>query len=120
MFLAGEGSDSLAIVYPYRTEVAETILASHAPHGMTTVTTQDVDYLFIASPQSGDVTIMNIATHKVIAVVAVGKNPGFLMPTPDNEFVLVLNITRNRAKLAPLFNLIPVGSKPVAAVVQRV
>ena len=133
LFLAGEGSDSLAIVYPYRTEVAETILASRAPRGMTTVTTQDVDYLFIASPQSGDVTIMNIATHKVIAVVAVGKNPGFLMPTPDNEFVLVLNqdsgdmavirvksITPNRAKLAPLFNLIPVGSKPVAAVVQRV
>ena len=133
LFLAGEGSDTLAIVYPYRTEVAETILAGHAPRGMTTVTTPEVDYLFMASPQTGDVTIMNIATHKVIGVVAVGKNPGFLMATPDNEFVLVLNqdsgdmavirvksITRNRAKLAPLFNLIPVGSKPVAAVVQRV
>ncbi len=133
LFLAGEGSGTVAIIYPYRTEVAETILAGRAPRGMTTVTTPDVDYLFVASPQSGDVTIMNIANHKVIAVVAVGKNPGFLMPTPDNEFVLVLNqdsgdmavirvksITRNRAKLAPLFNLIPVGSKPVAAVVKKV
>ena len=133
LFLAGEGSGTVAIIYPYRTEVAETILAGRAPRGMTTVTTPEVDYLFVASPQSGDVTIMNIANHKVIAVVAVGKNPGFLMPTPDNEFVLVLNqdsgdmavirvksITRNRAKLAPLFNLIPVGSKPVAAVVKKV
>jgi YVTN family beta-propeller protein len=133
LFLAGEGSGTVAIIYPYRTEVAETILAGSAPRGMTTVTTQEVDYLFVASPHSGDVTILNIATHKVIAVVAVGKNPVFLMPTPDNEFVLVLNqqsgdmavirvksITRNRAKLAPLFNLIPVGSKPVAAVVKKV
>ena len=100
---------------------------------MTTVTTPEVDYLFVASPQSGDVTIMNIANHKVIAVVAVGRNPGFLMPTPDNEFVLVLHqdsgdmavirvksITRNRAQLAPLFNLIPVGSKPLAAGMNRV
>ncbi len=133
LFLAGEGSEEVAIVYPYRTEVAETILAGHAPRGMTTVSTQEMDYLFVASPKSGDVTILNVDTHKVIAVVAVGKNPGFLMPTPDNEFVLVLNqdsgdmavirvksITRNRSKSAPLFTMIPVGSKPVAAAVQAV
>ena len=133
LFLAGDGSEEVAIVYPYRTEVAETILAGHAPRGMTAVSTQEVDYLFVASPQSGDVTILNVDTHKVIAVVAVGKNPGFLMPTPDNEFVLILNqdsgdmavirvksITRNRSKSAPLFTMIPVGSKPVAAAVQSV
>jgi YVTN family beta-propeller protein len=131
LFITGDGMDAVVIVYPYQTEVAETVLAGHAPGVMAASTTPD--YLFVANPKSNNVTIFDIETHKVIAAAPAGAEPGHIVITPDNQYALVLNrrsgdmaviriaaITAKRTKSAPLFTMIPVGSKPVSAVVRGV
>ena len=90
-------------------------------------------YLLVASPQSGDVSILNIPSRKVIALVQVGTDPGFVAVTPDDQYALVLNrtsgdmsvlrlatITPNRYKSAGLLTVIPVGTKPVSAAVRAI
>jgi YVTN family beta-propeller protein len=128
LFISGPGMDAVVTVYPYRTEVGSTTLAGRAP-GFLAVST-DPDYLFVANPATNDVTVLDIETQRVVAVVTVGKEPGFITVTPDNEYALVLNrasgdmaviriatLAGRRRRFAPLFTLIPVGSRPVAAVV---
>jgi YVTN family beta-propeller protein len=130
LFVTGEGMDAVVIVYPYNIpEVAETILAGHAPGAMTASS----GLLFITNPASGDVSVLNIATHRIVAVVPVGSNPGQVAITPDELFALVLNrdsgdvtvlsidaIQPNRPKSAPLVTVIPVGSRPVSAAMHSV
>lgn len=132
LFVTGAGVDGVVIVYPYHTpEVGQTVLAGHAPGAMAA----SDSFLFIASPSSGDVSIMNIGTQKVIAVLNVGSDPGFISVTPDDQYALVLNrksgdvavlrvdlIAPNRYKerAAKLLTVIPVGSKPVSAAVRGV
>jgi DNA-binding beta-propeller fold protein YncE len=128
LFVTGEGMDGVVIVYPYQTEVAETVLAGHAPGAMAV---SDA-LLFVASPQSGDVSILEILHRKVIAVVQAGTDPGAIVITPDNRYALVLNrksgdvavlrastLAGNRFKWA-LLTVIPVGSRPVSAAVRGV
>jgi YVTN family beta-propeller protein len=132
LFVTGEGVDGVVIVYPYHTpEVDKTVIAGHAPGAMAA----SESYLFVASPQSGDVSILNISTQRVIAVLPVGNDPGFIAVTPDDQYALVLNrksgdvavldvdlIAPNRYKerAAKLATVIPVGSKPVSAAVRAV
>jgi YVTN family beta-propeller protein len=130
LFVTGAGGDSVVIVYPYDIpEVAETILVGHAPAMMTA----SGSLLFVTSPASGDVSVLNIASHKVIAVVPVGSDPGQVLITPDEQFALVLNresgtvtvlnieaIQPNRNKSAALVTVIPVGSRPVSAAMHAV
>jgi YVTN family beta-propeller protein len=130
LFITGEGTDAVVVVYPYRTpEVAETVLAGRAPGAMAASTS----LLFVASPGSGDVSILNIPTRRVIAVVQVGSGPGYIAVTPGDQYALVLNrnsgdvavlrvgaITPNRNKTAALLTMIPVGSKPVSAAVRAI
>lgn len=130
LFVTGAGMDGVVIVYPYHTpEVAETVLAGRAPGPMAA----SASLLFVASPESGDVVILNIPTRKMIAVVQVGSDPGFIAITPDDQYALVLNrksgdvavlrvatITANKYKTAALFTVIPVGSRPVSAAVRGV
>jgi YVTN family beta-propeller protein len=132
LFITGAGMDAVVVVYPFYTpEVAETVLAGHAPGAMAA----SERLLFVASPLSGDVSILNVATRKVIAVVQVGTDPGFVTVTPDDQFALVLNRTsgdvavlsvpsiesnRNRYKSASFLTMIPVGSRPVSAAVRVV
>ena len=128
LFVTGEGMDGVVIVYPYQTEVAETVLAGHAPGAMAV----SDSLLFVASPQSGDVSILDINSRKPIAVVPVGTDPGAIVITPDNRYALVLNrksgdiavlrastLAGNRFKWA-LLTVIPVGSRPVSAAVRGV
>lgn len=128
LFVTGEGMDGVVIVYPYQTEVAETVLAGHAPGAMAV----SDSLLFVASPQSGDVSILEINSRKVIAVVPVGADPGAIVITPDDRYALVLNrksgdvavlrastLAGNRFKWA-LLTVIPVGSQPVSAAVRGV
>jgi YVTN family beta-propeller protein len=128
LFVTGEGMDSVVIVSPYQTEIEETVLAGHAPGAMAV---SDL-LLFVASPQSGDVSILDINSRKVIAVVQVGADPGAIVVTPDNRYALVLNrksgdvavlrastLAGNRFKWA-LLTVIPVGSRPVSAAVRGV
>jgi DNA-binding beta-propeller fold protein YncE len=131
LYVTGEGLHGVVIVYPYRGEVGQTVVAGHAPGAMAVSS----DYLFVASPQSGDVSILSIGTQKVIGVLHVGSDPGFVAVTPDDQYALVLNrksgdvavlrvdlIAPNRYKerAAKLLTVIPVGSKPVSAAVRRV
>jgi len=130
LFVTGEGMDAVVVVYPYRTpEVAETVLAGSDPGPMAASRA----YLFVASPSAGNVSIVQIGSRKVIAVASVGSDPGFITVTPDDQYALVLNrtsgdvsvlrvgtITRNRDRRAAPLTAIPVGSKPVSAVVRAV
>ena len=130
LFITGEGLDGVVIVYPYHTpEVAETILAGHGPGAMAATDT----YVFVASPRSGDVSILTINPPKVFAVVSVGSDPGFVAITPDEQYALVLNrksgdvavlraaeIQPTPHRPAPLLTMIPVGSRPVSAAVKSV
>jgi YVTN family beta-propeller protein len=132
LFVTGEGMDAVVVVYPYFTpEVGDTVLAGHAPGAMDV----SEELLFVASPLSGDVSILSIATRKVVAVVPVGSDPGFIRVTANDQYALVLNrksgdlailsvpaITQKKNRYSPrgLLTVIPVGSRPVSAVVRAV
>ena len=133
LFITGEGMDAVVVVFPYHTpQIAETVLAGHAPGVMAAC--ENPNYLFVANPQSGNVSILSIETRKVIAVTQVGSVPRYIAITPNNQYALVLNaqsgdvaviripaIKGNRWKSgAALFTMIPVGSKPVSAVVREI
>ena len=130
LFITGEGRDAVVVVFPYYVpQVAETVLAGHAPAAMAASAT----HLFLANPQAGDVTILDITRRRIVAVTAVGADPGYITVTPDNNYALVLNrqsgdmavirtigIVADRRKSAALFTMIPVGSRPVSAAVKAV
>lgn len=128
LFITGPGRDAVAIAYTYRTEIAQTSLSGRRPGEMAASSSPDL--LFVSNPEAGSVTIFNITSQKVVAVTAVGLDPGPIVITPDQQFALVLNrasgdlaviriaaITPGRAKSAPLFTMIPVGPRPAAAVI---
>jgi YVTN family beta-propeller protein len=136
LFVTGDGMDGVVVVYPYYTpQVAETVLAGHIPGAMAASAGPDDGYLFVANATSGDVSILDIRTRKLLAVTPVGTHPAFVTITPDDQYALVLNqasgdmavirisnITRTvneqrRWKKGALFMLIPVGSKPVSAAI---
>ncbi len=132
LFVTGEGADVVCVVYHYHTPyVAETVLAGRGPAAMAA--SQSPGYLFVANPSAGDVSIFNVRDRKMMAVVGVGAEPGYITVTPDSQYALVLNrksgdmavlriggIQRNKQKSAGLFTMIPVGSAPVSAAVRLV
>ena len=86
------------------------------------------------NPETNTVTVLDITSYKLAAVVEVGQEPREILITPDRQYALVLNqksgdlaviriaafTARDRTrryKSAPLFTLIPVGQKPVSATV---
>ena len=126
--------DAVVTVYPYRTEVVETILAGRAPGAMLVTSETSPSYLLIANPETAGVTVLDVETGKLVAVVQVGLEPRYITLTPDKQYALVLNqksgdlaVIRipslsardrvRRYKSAALFTLIPVGEKPVSAAV---
>lgn len=126
LFVSGSGMDGIAIVFPYRTlEVDQTLLAGHVPGAM--VCSETPPYLFVASRAGSEISIVDIDSRKVIAVVQAGQMPNHITITPDQQYALVLNeasgdmavirittITANRRKSgASLFSMVPVGGKPV-------
>ena len=127
LFVTGEGMDAVVIVYPWYTpQVGETVLAGRSPGAMAASPAM----LFVANSKSGDVSIFSIDSRRMIGVAPAGTNPSFITITPDNQYALVLNqdsgdmavlwipaMVRRNARMSPLFNMIPVGSKPVAAAV---
>ena len=134
LFISGDGVDAVAIVYPYRTEVAETMLAGRAPGAMQT--TSNPALLMVANPQTDSITVLDFDNlgKKLVAVVQVGQEPCGIVITPDQQYALVLNqksgdvaviriyaITdtspSRRYKPTPLFTLIPAGEGPVSAAV---
>ena len=123
-FLTGEGRDAVVIVYPYRTEIAQTSLSGRRPGKMAA--SVEPPYLFVSNPEANSVSVFDIQTQKVVAVTGAGVRPGAIGITPDQQYALVLNevsgdvaviriasITPGRAKRAPLFTMIPAGDRPV-------
>jgi hypothetical protein len=132
LFITGEGSDSVVIAYPYRSEIAQTSLSGRKPGEMAASAAPPL--LFVSNPQAGSVTTFSIAEQRVVSVTGVGAEPGAIFITPDQEFALVLNrgsgdmavirisaipVDTRRRKTAPLFTMIPVGPQPHAAAVVR-
>jgi YVTN family beta-propeller protein len=131
LFITGDGMDAVSIVSPYQTEVGETILAGHSPAGMAVVG----DYLFVTNSESGDVTVIDIYSRRVLARIPVGQDPQEVVITPDQQYALVLNrksgdvaVIRvpsirewgnHHNKTAPLFTMVPVGARPVSATISR-
>jgi DNA-binding beta-propeller fold protein YncE len=130
LFISGDGMDAVVIVYPYQTQVAETILAGHAP-GVMAITDTSPSYLLVANPETSGIMVFDVDSRKLVASIQVGRQPGSILVTPDNQYALVLNeesgdlaviriyslAARYRYKPAPLFTMIPVGEKPVSAAV---
>lgn len=124
VFLTGEGRDAVVIIYPYRTEIAQTALSGRRPGRMAA--SDAPAYLFVSNPEANSVTVFDIATQKVVAVTGAGVQPGAIAITPDGQYALVLNegsgdvaviriaaISPGRAKRAPLFTMVPAGDRPV-------
>jgi YVTN family beta-propeller protein len=137
LFVTGPGMDGVVIVLPFSTEVGETILAGRAPGFMGTWTASPYSYLFVSNPNTGDVTVIDIETRKLVVVVHTGGEPRQILFTPDNQYALVLNnrsgdmaVIRmaefttassatwaQRYKTGALFTMIPVGAGPIGAAV---
>ena len=128
LFVTGEGVDGVVVVYPYDTEVAETVLAGNAPGCMAV--TEAPAYLMVANPKANRVTVLDVETRKLVAVLNVGAEPCRILVTPDKQYALVLNqlsgdlavvriptLAARRYKSAPLFTMIQVGEGPVDATV---
>jgi YVTN family beta-propeller protein len=133
VFITGKGMDAVAIYHPYQAELSETLLAGKAPGAMAI--SASPEYLFLANPQSGDVTVLDVATRTVLAGVSVGQEPCYVTFTPDDQYALVVNRRsgdlavirlsalsnrKPRVRTVPLFTMIPVGSGPVCAAVLAV
>jgi DNA-binding beta-propeller fold protein YncE len=135
VFITGDGMDAVVVLYPYSTEVYQTILAGRAPGAMA-ATDKDTkpSYLLLANPETDGITVLDIETYNLVAVVQVGRGPCRILLTADGQYALVLNrksgdlavvrvlslgISPNGAqrkfKSAPIFTLIPVGENPVSA-----
>jgi len=133
MYVTGAGMDALVVVYPYRSEVHETRLMGRSPGAMAA--SRSPEYLFVANTESGNVTVMDVVTGKMVATVAVGAEPRHIAVTDDDQYAIVLNsrsgdiavidisafdnARRKKWAPTPLFTMIPVGAKPVSAVIRR-
>jgi len=136
LFITGDGMDAVTVVFPYSTEVYQTILAGRTPGAMavTNPDTSNVSYLMVSNADTNSVTVLDYVYYTLVALVQVGQGPGQILLTADDQYALVLNeksgdlavirvlalsTTPNggfrRYKSAPLFTLIPVGEKPVSA-----
>jgi DNA-binding beta-propeller fold protein YncE len=141
LFVTGDGMDAVVIVYPYETEIGQTVLAGHMPGAMA-VTQGTSPLLLVANPDSDRVTALDVNNMgtSLIAVVNVGQEPCSIVTTPgsqpNNRYALVLNrksgdvaVIRSYSlnqsgpfkeplkKPTAVFTMIPVGDKPVAAAI---
>lgn len=137
LFITGDGIDAAVIVFPYSTEIWQTVLAGHAPGAMA-IAPGSPEYLLVANPDSNSITVLDTFTTKLVGVIGVGQSPCHILLTggkrPDEQFVLVLNrksgdmavirmlalsepqlISKPRFKSVSLLTMIPVGEGPVSA-----
>lgn len=140
LYITGEGMDAVVTVYPYQTEVAETRLAGHAPGAMAVAepTPGTPALLLVANPADDRVTVLDVETGNLAAIVEVGRHPSGILITPDGQFALVVNegsgdlaVVRvvamagrqeagarvKRYKSAPIFTMVGVGERPTGAAV---
>ena len=69
--------DAVVIVFPYSTEVWQTLLAGHAPGAMAIAESdRPPAYLLVANPDTNSVTVLDVETGKLVALVQVGRGRG--------------------------------------------
>jgi YVTN family beta-propeller protein len=126
--------DAVAILFPYDTEIWQTVLAGRAPGAMAA--TARPPYLLVANPDTNSVTVLNVENQTLAAVVQVGQSPCQIVLTPDQKWALVVNehsgdlaVIRLQSlnaaqsarvlhyKTAPIFTMVRVGERPVSAAV---
>jgi YVTN family beta-propeller protein len=123
LFVTDGEHDAVTIVYPYATEVDRAVLAGRSPGAMHAC--DSPSYLLVANRLSSDITILDLITGKLVAIVPVGQEPCFVTATPDGQYALALNegsgdmavirlanVRSRRNKTAPLFTMVPVGERP--------
>ncbi len=88
LFLSGDGMDAVVIVFPYSTEIWQTVLAGRAP-GVLALT-ESPSLLLVANPETNSLTVLD-GSQRLVALVEVGEQPSGLLLTPDQQYVLVLN-----------------------------
>ena len=134
LFVSGEGMDGVAIVYPYKMlEVDQTVLAGRDPGVMAC--SENPECLFVGSASGTDVCVLNIYNREMIGIVDITQQPTFIAITPDNQYALVLDEQSGNVAVihiaairfnwdawskksgASLYTMLPVGAKPVQAVV---
>lgn len=135
IFITGDGMDAVVVLYPYTTEVYQTILAGRTPGAMAVTGIEArPSYLMVANPETDGITVLDIESYSLVAVVQVGQGPCQILLTPDGQYALVLdeksgdmavvrvlalgtspNGGARKFKSAPIFTLIPVGDRPVGA-----
>ena len=84
LYVTGDGMDAVVSVFPYRTEVWETLLAGHAPGVMATAEPDKPPfYLLVANPDADTVTVLDVESGKLVALVrsAAGRARSFSRPT---------------------------------------
>jgi DNA-binding beta-propeller fold protein YncE len=137
LFITGEGADGVVIVFPYSTEVWQTLQAGRAP-GVMAISEGEgtAELLLVANPDSNSVTVLDYRFQKLVAVIGVGMAPGQILLTggkSDEQYALVLNeksgdmavirmlelngpqiSSKPRFKSAALLTMIPVGEEPVS------
>lgn len=90
LFISGAGVDGVAIVFTYDTiEVEQTILTGRTPGAMAC--SDQPRYLFVASRNGSEISILSVETRKMIALTQVGDRPSRIVITPDQQYALVLN-----------------------------
>jgi DNA-binding beta-propeller fold protein YncE len=128
MFVSGESEDTIAIVSPYQSEVAETIVAGRTPRGIAVAGKRNL--LLVANPAAGDLTILDIETRKLAASIHVGGTPGEVLVTADEEYALVISqdtgdvsvirlqtVLDRGVKTKPLFTVFAMGANPQSAAI---
>lgn len=128
LFVTDGERDGVAIVYPYSTEVDRAVLAGKSPGAMYACT--GLPYLLVANRLSSDITILDMTTGRLVAIVPVGNSPDFVTVTPDQQYALALNqgsgdmavirltnVRSRRNKTAPLFTMVAVGDTPQSMIV---
>jgi DNA-binding beta-propeller fold protein YncE len=93
------------------------------------------DYLFVGSASGTDVSVLNVYNREMIGLVDITQKPTFIAITPDNQYALVLDEQAGNVAVihigairfnwdawskksgASLYTMLPVGAKPVQAVI---
>lgn len=95
VFVTGlEKEPQLAIFSPYQNQIDQTLYAGRSLFGMAVAPNRNL--LFLSNPDSGDVTIMDIDTRKVMASIRTGGTPGEILIPPaegsgPEEYALVVD-----------------------------
>jgi hypothetical protein len=135
MFVTGNSGDQIIIVSPYQNEVDQTIVGGRTPSGMAVGAIDGRNLLFVANPESGDVTLFDIDTRQHAASVHVGGKPGEILLTPGGDFALVVDrdngdvavirvrtvlnreATRAAPVAKPIFTIFHTGPEPQSAAI---